>query len=135
VSTSYFPNIKSRFIIVSFMISIPILWLRAAPADDKEKAVAVLEQAVKTNPNNSEIWVHLGFAYRKAEKIDQARDAFEKAASLNPQTTEAYYMLGLIYESQHNTAAAIKAWQNYLASEKDSEKRAIAQKHLHVLGQ
>jgi len=134
VTTSRILNIK--LLILSFLVSGPLLLLRAAPSpEDKEQAVAVLEQAVKTNPNNSEIWVHLGFAYRKAEKIDQARDAFEKAASLNPQATEAYYMLGLIYESKHDTASATKAWQNYMAAEKDLEKRAIAQKHLHVLGQ
>src|SRR5262245_24759523 len=35
-----------------------------AAAEQKERATSVLEQAVKKDPNNAELWVHLGFAYR-----------------------------------------------------------------------
>lgn len=110
---------------------------RSAPAADpqQERAATALEQDVKTDPNNPELWLHLGFAYRKMEKIDQARQAFEKVTALNPHQTDAYYMLGLIYESQHNTAAAQKAWKEYLASETNADKRAVAEKHIHHLSQ
>ncbi len=103
--------------------------------DPRERAASALEQSLKTDPNNPELWVHLGFAYRKLGQIDQAQSAFEKATHLNPQNTEAFYMLGLIYESKHETQAAQKAWQSYLLAEKDVEKRAVAEKHLHHLSQ
>jgi len=107
------------------------------PAADtqRERAVSALEQDLKTDPNNAELWVHLGFAHRKMGKLDDAQRAFEKAAALNPRATEALYMLGLIYESKHDQKAAEKAWKDYLAAETDAEKRAIAEKHIHHLTQ
>ena len=113
------------------------LFSRSARAADpqQERAATALEQDLKTDPDNAELWLHLGFAYRKMDKIDQARQAFEKASALNPHERDAYYMLGLIYESQHNTAAAQKVWKEYLSAETDANKRAVAEKHIHHLSQ
>jgi cytochrome c-type biogenesis protein CcmH/NrfG len=109
---------------------------RARAVDpQQERAAAALEQDLKTDPNNAELWLHLGFAYRKMDKLDQARQAFEKVAALNPHETDSYYMLGLIYESQHNKAAALKVWKEYLAAETNPDKRAVAEKHIHHLSQ
>jgi cytochrome c-type biogenesis protein CcmH/NrfG len=107
----------------------------ASPADQKARTVAALEQDVKTDPSNAELWLHLGFAYRKSEKIDQALEAFQKAAALNPRETDAFYMLALIYESKHDKPAAQKAWKDYLAGETDAAKRSVAEKHIHHLSQ
>ena len=54
--------------------------LLAVPAltDNRQEAVSKLEQDVKSSPNNPELWLHLGFAYRKADQIDQAQSAFQK---------------------------------------------------------
>ena len=109
--------------------------LARAADPQQERAAAAIEQDLKTDPSNAELWLHLGFSYRKMGKIDQARQAFEKVTALNPHETDSYYMLGLIYESQHNTAAAQKAWKDYLAAETDATKRAVAEKHIHHLSQ
>ena len=106
-----------------------------ATSGQKERAVSALEQDIKTDPNNAELWLHLGFAYCKLDNIDQAQNAFERAALLNPQAKDAYFMLGLIYESKHQKQEAEKAWKSYLAVEKDPEKRAVAEKHIHHLSQ
>lgn|GEM_PF-1496190 len=102
---------------------------------EHQRTVLTLEQAVKNDPLNSELWLHLGFAYRKAGDIEKSRTAFEKASSLNPRSADAFYMLGLIYESKHQTAEAEKAWQSYLSIETDTTKRAVAEKHIHHLDQ
>jgi len=104
-------------------------------AGQKERAVSALQQAVKDDPSNAELWLHLGFAYRKAAQIDDAQHAFEKSVSLNAGEADAYYMLGLIYESKHQTQEAEKAWKSYLAAETDASKRAVAEKHIHHLNQ
>ncbi len=103
--------------------------------DPKDRAVSALEQDVKADPNNAELWVHLGFAYRKAGQIDQAQSAFEKAVTLNPRSTDPYFMLGLIYESKNLNDKAQDAWQKYLSGETDPTKRAMAEKHIHHLSQ
>jgi cytochrome c-type biogenesis protein CcmH/NrfG len=101
----------------------------------QERAAAALEQDLKSDPDNAELWLHLGFAWRKLEKISLAQTAFEKVAALNPREKDAYFMLGLIYEKQHKSEAAKKVWETYLSLEKDVGKRAVAEKHIHHLSQ
>ncbi len=107
----------------------------ADPSESQLRATAALEQAVKTDPNNPDLWIPLGFAYRKMEQLDRATQAFEKAAVLNPKSQEALYMLGLIYEKQNRKADARRVWKQYLDATTDPEKRSMAEKHLHQLGQ
>ncbi len=101
----------------------------------KERTVTALEQDLKTDPTNAELWLHLGFAYRKLDQVDNAQRAFEKASSLNPRNREALYMLGLIYEKKNQTQAALQAWKRYVAEETDPEKRSVGEKHIHHLSQ
>jgi len=127
----------NTFILIMLLIAVALGGTipRAMASEQEERAVAALEQDLKTDSNNAELWLHLGFAYRKLGKIDQAQNAFEKAVALNPRETNAFYMLGLIYESKHMTSQAQQAWKNYLAAETNSDQRAIAQKHIHHLNQ
>ena len=118
-------------ILVSFAAADP----SPATHSERERAAAALEQATKTDPGNSELWLHLGFAYRKSGDLDKAQAAFEKAAAVNPRSADAFYMLGLIYESRHQNAEAQKAWDSYMKLESDVNKRSIAQKHIHHLQQ
>ncbi|MFA5975103.1 MAG: tetratricopeptide repeat protein [Elusimicrobiota bacterium] len=103
--------------------------------EQKERAVSALEQAVQTDSANDELWLHLGFAYRKVGQMDQAQKAFEKAAALNPRSQDASYMLGLIYESKHQDQDALRAWQQLLSSTNDPAKRETATNHIHHLSQ
>lgn len=119
---------------ISAILFAPLSPLRGAPGDE-QRTTQVLENAVKADPGNADLWLHLGFAYRKLSQLDSALTAFEKAASLNPQGTDARYMLGLIYESKQQTAAAEKYWKEYLAIERDPAKRQTAENHLHRLSQ
>jgi cytochrome c-type biogenesis protein CcmH/NrfG len=112
------------------------LGLRAeSPAPAKQGAVTALEQDVATYPNNPELWLHLGFAYRKMGEIDKAQTAFEKAAALDSRNPDALYMLGLIYEKKNMKQDAIRVWKQYAASEKDASRRAEAENHIHHLSQ
>ena len=104
-----------------------------SPQDQEERATTALLQAVKSDPNNAELWTHLGFAYRKTGQLDQAVDAFNKAATLNPRSTDALYMLGIIYESRHQTQDALRAWKAYVAIETDPTKKSTAENHIQHL--
>ena len=103
--------------------------------DQKQRAVSALEQAVKADPGNSELWLHLGFAYHKLGQIDPAQTAFEKAATLDPHSRDALYMLGLIYEKKGQKQEALKVWKQYLSTETDTAKRDVAEKHIHQMSQ
>jgi cytochrome c-type biogenesis protein CcmH/NrfG len=124
-------------LVVCLLFLTPITKAADSPtaAGQKERVVDALKQDVKNDPTNSELWLHLGFAYRKAGQIDDAQSAFEKAVFLNPKEQDAYYMLGLIYESKHMDTEAKKAWEQYLGSETNPERRAVAEKHIHHVSQ
>ena len=108
---------------------------RAADTDPQERTVAALEQAIKSDPANADLLLHLAFAYRKVNKLDEAQSAFEKVRALDPHNRDALYMLGLIYEKEHRTPDARQAWKDLLSTETNAEKRGIAEKHIHHLDQ
>lgn len=129
---------RLKFSLIAILSAAAFFVQAAGPSDSgdaRTRAVSALEEDIKTDPNNAELWLHLGFAYRKLEKIDQAQNAFEKVVALNPGSADPYFMLGLIYESKHQNAQAGEAWKKYLAAETNPEKRAIAEKHIHHLSQ
>lgn len=102
---------------------------------DKERAVAALETALKADPSNAELWIHLAFAQRKLDRLDAAQAAFEKAAGLKPDNEDALYMLGLIYEKKEMKADALRVWKKYLSVSTNPEKKSVAEKHIHHLSQ
>lgn len=124
--------------------AVPLLLLLASPApaaeppaarQEKERAISALETAIKADPNNAELWIHLAFANRKLDRIDRAQEAFEKAVALSPGNQDALYMLGLIYEKKEMKAEALKTWKQYLAVSTNPEKKTVAEKHIHHLSQ
>src|SRR5438552_17228716 len=135
MKTSFFFHFLLGLAGVLLLLKEPARAASPAASDSQTRAASALEDDIKTDPNNAELWLHLGFAYRKLNKIDQAQSAFEKVVALSPNNKDATFMLGLIYESKNMKPEAEKAWKSYLAAETDHEKREIAEKHIHHLSQ
>lgn len=83
---------------------------------DVAYAIAKLTDASKLAPNNPDIFINLGNAYRKAREGGQAVTNYLIAARLNPASGLPYYRMARIYETQRNwdifntnLEAAIKA--------------------------
>ena len=101
--------------------------------EELKRAKAAIEEALKKDPNNSELWVHLGYAERNMQQIDQAQAAFEKAISLNPKNVTAHFMLGLIYEKKKLYSNARTSWRVCLENSQDQRIKEMARKHLTQL--
>lgn len=118
-------------------IALAVLGIRAVDTnqtqEETQRAKAVLEESLKSDPSNSVLWSHLGFAHHKLGDIDAAQKAFEKSADLNPKNANALYMLGLIYEKKNMTAEALKAWKAVQEVSDDEWRRNVAGKHIHHL--
>jgi predicted Zn-dependent protease len=78
---------------------------------DKDKkgninyALEKLETASQRDPNNAEIWLNLGNAYRKARPGEGGGKAFEsykKAIAANPNFAPPYYRLAQLFSTQRN---------------------------------
>jgi Tfp pilus assembly protein PilF len=65
-------------------------------------AIAKLTAASQAAPNNADIFINLGNAFRKAKDGGQAVTAYIKAAQANPSLAIPYYRMARIYETQRN---------------------------------
>ncbi|HEY1115066.1 MAG TPA: tetratricopeptide repeat protein [Chitinophagaceae bacterium] len=71
-----------------------------SPKGDMAYAIEKLNQAAAVAPNNGEIFINLGNAYRKAKDGGQAIVAYRKAIPTHPAL--AYYRMARVYETQRN---------------------------------
>ncbi|OGS12577.1 MAG: hypothetical protein A2234_06320 [Elusimicrobia bacterium RIFOXYA2_FULL_58_8] len=127
---------------VLFLIPALAATAQSAPRQQKETPVAreqlrteaaAIEQQVKANPADTELYMKLGFAYSRLEQADDAQRAFEGAVNLEPKKAAAHYMLGLIYEKKGLRDKAIAAWKACLDNTQDPRMRDTATRHLHHL--
>jgi tetratricopeptide (TPR) repeat protein len=65
---------------------------RGAPA----RAIELQREVVTRRPAQAAGWFNLGFMLEKADRLDDARDAFAQATHLSPSLDRAWYGLGLV---------------------------------------
>jgi tetratricopeptide (TPR) repeat protein len=76
-----------------------------AKQGDLPYAIQKLEDAVKRDDKNPDIFLNLGNAYRKAKPGEGGGDAYtnyNKALSVNPKFSRAYARLAALFEAQKN---------------------------------
>jgi len=78
---------------------------------DPQKAIAVLEETVRTNPNEALAYYRLGWVYAKEKNWGQAVKNFELACRLNPELAGARNNLGNIYFTLGNKEKAIENYK------------------------
>lgn len=120
-------------ILGSAFLALAAVWQarsESQPDPEVKRAKQALETAIRKDPANSELWLHLGFVEKKLGDVEASQQAFEKTVALNPKSASAYYMLGLIYEKKKLVDQAISAWKACLANATEDQMKEIAQKHL-----
>jgi Tfp pilus assembly protein PilF len=78
-----------------------------APEGNAIFAIDLLNQAIKKDKRNPELYVDLGNAYRKLMNGTESYKAYQDALAQDSRCAEASYRLGKIFISQGNTACAI----------------------------
>jgi tetratricopeptide (TPR) repeat protein len=77
------------------------------------KAVPILEELARQQPDNPGVWTNLGAAYlgnpvlAGDEQQQRAIAAFERALALDPVAPHVAYNLGLIYRDRREREAAV----------------------------
>jgi len=86
--------------------------------DQDEKAVEVLEEAIKLDPDLAEAYFRLGLAYVAVGKDQEAEDAYKKAVEkykkyleANSKDAEAYYNMGQAYAGLHLYSEAVREYR------------------------
>jgi tetratricopeptide (TPR) repeat protein len=73
-------------------------YMRAKQAD---KAVALLQQTLKSDPSNAQAYVMLGTVQEATNQPNQALNSFKKAVEKQPKSFLGYQALARFYVSQH----------------------------------
>lgn len=76
-----------------------------------EKAVRVLNEQIKVEPNNYYLYQTLGEIHQRKNEIDDAISAYEKVIEMAPAYASPYIYLGAIYQVRNDKEKAI---ENYL---------------------
>ena len=97
--------------------------------DEDERAVQVLEQAVKLDPNNAEAHLRLGMSYAALDRKPESDDEYKKAIELFKKKVEAdgkdaysFFCLGEAYNFLHRDEDAARNYREATQlNEKDEE--------------
>jgi cytochrome c-type biogenesis protein CcmH/NrfG len=74
-----------------------------------------LEQAVKQNPNDPDLLIHLGNAYFDADKYLEAASAYERSLALAPNNPNVLTDLGTMYRAAGQYNKAVECYNKAIA--------------------
>ena len=100
-----------------------------------EKAIAVLEEALRQDPFNAIIHYELGTAYMRLEQWDEARAALMRSLEIEPAQPNAYTNLGMLNLKAGDGVGFVKEFLNAInVDPKDHELPGILAGFLYELG-
>jgi cytochrome c-type biogenesis protein CcmH/NrfG len=83
-------------------------------------AVEKINEVLKQNPENADMWCSLGVALIELNKHDEAADKFERATKLNPQLPAAWYGWGIALKALGQEKAAAEKIKIAMEMDQDS---------------
>jgi len=93
-----------------------------------DKALTVLEQAAKAKPDDPDVHVALGVAFRGVKRFDDAATSYNRSLELHPDYAPALYNLGVLYmdhkEDPVKAKAALQTFEK-VASAKDPKQQDV----------
>ncbi|MCE5298144.1 MAG: tetratricopeptide repeat protein [Methanoregulaceae archaeon] len=90
-----------------------------------EEAVAAFDQAIATDPDQSEAWKNRGLSLGRLGRADESEESFAQAISLNPTDSETFYYQALSRNSSGNRPAAMKSLDAAIALPPQNRDQAI----------
>ncbi|MEP6903391.1 MAG: tetratricopeptide repeat protein [Actinomycetota bacterium] len=87
-----------------------------------DEALKLIQQALKTDPDNSSYLDSLGWVYFKSGKFDLAEENLIKALKFDPSSATINEHLGDVYQKQNKPELAKTAWQKALNLSSDVEQ-------------
>ncbi|MDH3357894.1 MAG: tetratricopeptide repeat protein [Desulfobacteraceae bacterium] len=87
-----------------------------------EDAIEKINEMLKQDPENADMWCSLGVALIELKKYDEAAEKFEKAAELRPQHPSAWYGWGIALKALGQEKAAAEKIKTAMEMDQDSDK-------------
>ncbi|MCL4179800.1 MAG: tetratricopeptide repeat protein [Verrucomicrobia bacterium] len=85
-----------------------------------EQAAQRLERAVQLIPDNTQAWNHLGLAYHRVGRLEDATRAYEQALALDRELASARFNLGCLDLERGDITGAIRELTAYVLVQPDS---------------
>jgi len=111
-----------------------LVYLSRVYMDDRNygDTVPLLESAAAEAPDNADVQLNLGVAYRGVGRLAEAKTAYERALALRPAGPDPHFNLGILlgdYEKDYDGAVA--AFNRYIAA--GGSDRELAQTHIKAV--
>ncbi len=92
---------------------------------ENEKAIKYLQEVLKEDPQNAEVYRHLGLAFFNLGKHSEAKTHWKRCVELEPSHHQTWWNLGQAYEVLGDFKSASEAYEKAaLSVEKDFPKKA-----------
>ena len=96
-------------------MTIQELYQQALQATDPTEAIALYEQIIQLDPQNSEAYNNIGELYGSLNQLGKAMPYFLKAIELNPLNGVYYSNLALVFHYQGNIEDALDNYTKSIA--------------------
>jgi len=100
---------------------------------DYDRALEQLDIALKGQPNNPEIFAHIGYVKRRQGNFKQAIENIKKASEIDPLNGEYVFNLGSIYAVIRNYPEAERYYNSAISLSPDSPNSITNKTQLYLL--
>lgn len=97
------------------------------------KAIEVFETAAALQPENAEVWSHMGNTYYAQRQYSKAMDLYRKSLSLQAEAPHALYSMGVAFADAGLFREAVNYWKRVTLAEPDSELGKSAGENVELL--
>ncbi|MBM4306173.1 MAG: tetratricopeptide repeat protein [Deltaproteobacteria bacterium] len=88
-----------------------------------KEAIEAYSQYLSVKPDNADVRTDMGIMYRALGDFNRAIEEFQKAAQSDPKHINSRYNIGIVLlHDKQDVKGAIKAWEEYLKVDTNSER-------------
>jgi len=97
------------------------------------KAIETFERAAELNPENPDVWSHMGNTYYAQGMFKDAMSHYRLALSVDEKATHALYSIGIAFADAGIFREAVRYWTRVSQLEPDSELGHSASENVELL--
>jgi len=104
--------------------------------DQPRESIEAYSKYLASKPDNADVRTDMGIMYRKLGDSDRALKEFRTAAQTDPKHVNSRYNIGIVLlHDKQDMKGAIKAWEEYLKMDSNSERAKRLQGQMEKMKQ
>ena len=109
-------RIKYSILLITPLILLILLLAVSAANDNRiseenSKSIEAFKQALRINPDDTEVHIKLGVVYVISDMYEEAIEAHKQVVRIKPDSVAAHCWLGLIYVSLNDKGSALEQYK------------------------